>query len=313
MSEHGSLDRLLWTSPGVFDPSPSSPPMAPEDDRDAAWPSLVWLRTRLDHANSDIIDRWTSAAARCGIAVAIRRRLLDPPGRDAELPARHASLHWLHYTPDHRELGGDDFVGIHGVVVHLGGSASGDGRRLPPDVRDPESLAPKIDQLRQLVQPDARIVVSLPAESLAADLPPNLGLDWDGLLVRADQTAYSGLPIAAMVRHVRRQLDAAGHASLPFGISPPPGPVDAAGKLIGLGATFVVIDRDMDRVVGGEVPAAVRGDRAADFEDAVRDRLGQTLQSATAARRRMRRLATTDPSWAQTLGLPYAGIGRTNA
>ena len=314
MSDDG-LTPLLWVDGPLWNRTPPPPTGSAIAEGDRPWPAAVWLRPALDRANPDVTDRWSGAVARCGIAVAIGSTRLDPPGREPELRTVHGERHWLLYRPDHTDIRGDDFDGVRTVVLHIGRSEGHRGwsdRALPPDVNDINTLSLKADQLRRFLPDDGRLVLSLPAETLGADLPPALEIGWDAILVRAMQTAWFGLPLAALTRHVRRQLDAAGLGDMPLGVAPPPVMQSGLDRMLGLGASFVVIDDLINAILFQDVPVEVRGDRTADFRRVLVDGLGRELVRTIEDPDRVTRrtLATTDSEWARTLGLPLISIGR---
>ena len=314
MNDDG-LTPLLWVDGPLWNRPPAPPTGAERVDGDRPWPAAVWLRPALERASADVTDRWTGAVARTGIAAAIGSTQLDPPGREPELRREPPERHWLLYEPDHADVRGADFDGVGTIVLHLGRSDGLQGwhdRPLPSDVNDIETLSLKADQLRRFLPDDGRLVLSLPAETLGADLPPALEIAWDAILVRAVQPAWFGLPLAALTRHVRRQLDAAGLGNMPLGVAPPPEMQPGLDRMLGLGASFAVIDDLINAILYQDVPVEVRGDRTADFQRVLVDGLGRELVQTIEDPDRMRRrtLATTDPEWARTLGLPLISIGR---
>ena len=128
---------------------------------------------------------------------------------------------------------------------------------LPVECRTMKDVALKVRQLRELGDvlssgaTDAmRIHVSLSAACLADHLKDVVAWNVDGLTIRADDEAWSGVPLAAMVRRLRTDLDQADRDEVALWLVPPATtPDEDLAKLVALGASAVAIDHWCDPLI----------------------------------------------------------------
>jgi hypothetical protein len=201
--------------------SPLHNPLASDDQTDGAppptpLPRIVPYRPErygLEHRDFDdatIID----------VRLTMER---DETGRFAYSPAQ--LQRWEGTAKDHPVAGGSWVP-----------SAS-----FPPDVPSIQHLGTKLDQLR-LLAPTAAVFVSIEPWRLGKELPAVIRGNPDGVILRLDRVATSGLELAAITTYARRLINEVGSADLPLWIVPGSIVPDDAAKLITLGATAVAID-----------------------------------------------------------------------
>lgn len=193
------------------------------------------------------------------------------------------------------------------------GDASGEinfSISLPAEVSSMTALVHLVQRWRRLFPSTTRFVATIDASSLVHHLVSLVPCGFDALIIVADQPALHGLPLAAAVRRVRGQLDAANLMRTQLWIVPPPMPIDELAKLWSLGADGIAMDHHL-KIDPGSFHNPLGG-WGIEFASAV-DLLRGLVRFAHERPTGHPALVSTDPQVANILGLPYFGVGMNSS
>lgn len=329
----GGLDLCFWTEPPLGD----QPTVAPEHQ-----PAAGRCTTFLHHVDFSGVPEKTMATLDYflrAIDVQIFYRGDVPPvddpssakssgadssGPDSALPGeRYLSIFGERFgitADDLQRVGGIDFrllrhrrsdhsPGYDASTrsVDVGGHADIEfALPLPAEVVTMGDLPTFVHRWRRLFPPPVKLVATISVSNLVQGLASLLPCQFDAVIVDANQDALSGLPVAAMVRRLRRQLDAAGSQATKLWVIPPPMSIQSLAKLSVLGADGIAVDHLIAENVQSLLHSS--GQQQGGFASLL-DEFRGLLRFAADRPVGHNALASTDPKVASILGLPYFGVG----